>query len=86
MLKAWPNMQEPNLNHNFLSEPQIQKLVNDVTAYIQEQRQKYVNSAKPLTPSEINHFKNFFPPPILGMAKFINVDSENMENPFFCHN
>jgi len=71
------------LEHNYLAEEQIERLVNDAAAYIRDQRQKYLERATPLSAEDKLILKRFFPNPILDMARFLNVENEKMENPKF---
>ena len=66
-----------------LVEEQIERLINDASTYIQDQRQKYLECARPLSLDDKISLKRFFPIPILDIARFLNVDNEKVESPEF---
>ena len=66
-----------------LSEEQIKRFVMETAAYIQAQRQKYLGDSKALSSQEKMELANYFPRPILEMARFFEMGNQKIDNPSF---
>lgn len=72
-----------SLDHNFLAEEQIKPLVEDASAYIQKQRQKFLGAAEPISVNDKSWLRPFFPSWTLDMARFSGVGNWDLEQPAF---
>jgi hypothetical protein len=66
-----------------LSTAQVEWIVQQVRAYIEHQRQTYRPGAEPLSLSQKNAMRPFFPEPVVGSTRLLVHTGERVSNPPF---
>jgi hypothetical protein len=66
-----------------LTEPQIAAAVVRVSAYLQEQRERYFYSASPLTPRQNTVMSPYFSPALLERVRVVELIGHRLPNPPF---